>query len=910
MSRSHPHVPILLRLSARVLPPDVREEVLGDLVEHWRTGVRERSWIRRTSWLLRQPVSASVARLRFRSGERTPTEIPRGKLGAPFSWLDVKLGLRMMVKHPGISLVIVFALALGIPASLAPHHLIDAAVDESPPFDEGHDVVGFLTVEGRPEDPNQLRATDYALLREGLSSFETLGAALPGEMNVISLEGAAHGVHGAWMSASSFALARVPPLMGRVLSPGDEVEGAPDVVVIGFDFWRARMGGDPDVLGTTLRVGGVPTTVVGVMPQGFSMPSNEQLWLPLRLPTAGYSDELGPRVVTYGRLADGVSLAEAQAELRVMGSRARTTPARQMVRIEAVPFSSLQFDKPQGGRASILLTLAQALPLLFLLIACGNVGILLLARTATRTGEVAIRAALGASRGRIVGQLFVEALLLALVATGVGLFAVEAIVNRVQPRLDLPFWMDLGVTAELAAKALFLAVFSAVVAGVLPALRATRDGLHRSLQGARGGGGALRFGPMVTALVVAEVALGLGALFAGGITLYAFRPNPDPATRGVDVDRYLVASISVPRPPLGSSADEPSGEEQRLRVATVQEELARRLGSEPGVRGWSFSDVPVGGGQHERMLRIDGDALPADHPGLVGVTTLVDPAFFEILDVEPVAGRLFGAADVPADPTADPTVVVVNMKFLERRGMAATTSIGRSLRFTDDPDERPGPWMEIVGAVPNVEISADRMMFDGTPMVYLPAVTGALQPTTLTVDVGHDPSAFAPRLRSLLADTDPTAILQNASALEDRPNDATVVSRVLTSVMGGLSLIAILLSTAALYALMALTVSQRRREIGIRIALGGEPARIVVTVARRALGQLTVGVLLGAGFWVALLSTTLGGSDGELARTIARWPYVLLGAVAIVVTVGLTACLTPALRGVRIRPVDALRAEG
>jgi hypothetical protein len=201
--------------------------------------------------------------------------------GLAFSWLDVKLGMRMMRKYPGVSLVIVFALAIGIPASLVPNHLIDKATGEPPPFDEGERVVGVIGLgqEGR----TGLRLVDYERLREQTTAVAPLGAAMPVEVNVISGDGRSEGESGALMTASLFALTRVPPIMGRGLLPADEVQGAPDVAVVGHDFWRRRLGGDQNVVGATLRIAGVPTTIVGVMPEGFAMPSTEHLWLPLRL---------------------------------------------------------------------------------------------------------------------------------------------------------------------------------------------------------------------------------------------------------------------------------------------------------------------------------------------------------------------------------------------------------------------------------------------------------------------------------------------------------------------------------------------------------------------------------------------------------------------------------------------------
>ena len=900
--------PFLLRLAVRVLPEEVRAEVLGDLLEHWSQDVGRRPRAARGLWLMRQPVAALGARLRFgHEGEGLISPASGGDLGV--SRLDLKLGIRMLVKHPWLTLVVVFALGIGIPASLAPHHLIDAVLDESPPFDQGEQVVGVV---GRNQESGRqepLRLGDYESLRARLTSFASVGAALLRDVNVISDDGRAEGARGAEMSASSFALTRVPPARGRVLTSADEVVGAPEVVVVGHDYWRSRLGSRPDAVGSTLRIGGVPTTVVGVMPPGFAMPSREQLWLPLRRRAIDYADGLGPAVWVYGRLEEGTSRGEAGAELAAVGIRHDVPDDRGLVRADAVAFSALSIGTPTGMLAAFLF-IAQGVPLVLLLIACGNVAILLLARTANRSSELALRTALGASRSRIVAQLFVETLVLALLATGVGLLGLHLLVERVTPAIDLPFWVDLGVTPEVVMKALGLGVASAVFAGVLPALRATGSSPQRTLQEARGGLGGFRFDRVTGALIIVEVGLGVGALFAAGMTYRMFAAIDQETSVAMQTSRVLVASMQVPSSEPGGDRDE--ADEIRLaRIASMQETLARRLAAQPGVRSWAFSDATPGGGRFERRGRVEGDEFPPDFPGLPVVTSRVEPGFFGTLGIEPLHGRTFERGDVPVETGQTPTRILVNTKFLDRRGIDYRSAVGRTMRISDPGEVPAGPWMEIVGVVPDLEASLGQAIFDGTPMAYLPAAPGGVHPLTLVIDLGENPTAFAPVLRRLLADADPTAILGDVVALDALPNTAALVQRTASGVLVGLSLIAIVLSTAALYALMSFTVSRRTREIGVRIALGGKSSRIVASIAHRPLRQLVFGVLLGAGFW-AVVFTSLGGAgavQGELGVAVRSWPYVLSITAAIVVTTGLLACLAPILRGLRIRPVEALRVD-
>ncbi len=830
-----------------------------------------------------------------------------------FSWLDVKLGMRMMRKYPGVSLAIVFALAIGIPASLLPNHLVGNALGQSPPFDEGERVVGVVGVgqDGRAE----LRIGDYEILRERARTFASLGATIPTEANVVSDDGWSEGEAVALVTATVFTLARVQPIMGRALVAADEVPGGADVVVVGHGFWRRRLGGARNVLGTTLRIAGVPTTIVGVMPEGFAMPSVQQLWLPLRVRSVDDVNRLGLGVRIYGRLAEGVSAAQARAELKVVRLPTASGPRPNPIQTDVVSFSAVEIQEPRGALAW-LLAIAQAVPVIVLLIACGNVAILILARTATRWGEVAVRSVLGASRARIMGQLFVETLLLSLIATGVGLIAIDIAIDiavaRLAPRFQLPFWFDPSITPVFVLKALGLSVVCAVVAGVLPALRATGGMLQPTLQSAAARGSTLRLGRVAGALIVIEVGFAIVALFVGVMAWRLFQPNPDQHTRVADADRYLVASIRVSSIERGvatnGSTAGPGNEALRVRVQSLQEELGRRLRLQPGVRRWTFSDQPPGEEGVERLVRMERD--PTDHPALVGVATFVDPGFFAVLDVSPVAGRLLEPGDISRDPAVEPAAVIVNMKFLERRSMHPQSSIGTRFRFIEARGSTPAPWKEIVGVVPNIEPSEDRVFADGTPVVFMPAAPGTLNPMTVTIDLGENPLAFAPKLRSLVADADPTAFVSEVHALDRLPSPVNVPAMA-PSIMAGLSLLAMGLSASGLYALMSMTVAQRRREFGIRLALGGTARGVMVTVARRALMQIGIGVTWGAGVWVALMSLVLTATPGsEAAKMRAPWPYVLGASAVVVIAIALAAALAPTLRYVRMRPVETLRVDG
>ena len=827
------------------------------------------------------------------------------------SGLDVKLGLRMLVKHPAVTLVIVLALGIGIPASLLPHVLIDAGLHTPPPLEDGDRIAAILMA--NPETGNQEPPGihDYELWQSELSSVDDLGAAIVQSANLIDDEGRASPVRGATMTASSFTLARTPPLLGRTLTEADEAPGAPHIAVIGYDLWTGRFAGDPDIVGKSVRIAGSPTAIVGVMPAGFEFPGQEQLWLPFRVQSMDHAPGSGPGLAVYGRLGPGVSASEAQAELDVLSNRAPLVDSGERVRrrAELARFSALTFGTPKGF-TWVALTVAQALPFFLLLIVCGNVAVLLMARTANRTVELAVRTALGASRARVVTQIFVETLLLAGIAAGAGLFLLDVLLERIDGLVGGPFWLDLDVTLEVAAKAFLVAAVAAGLASVFPTLKATGRRIQGTLQRGDGGGG-VRFGKLADLLIITEVGLGVGALFGGIMAYRMFSPAENPNLEVVEADRFLAASISVPPAAVagpGTEADDPRYVE---RVTSDHLDLARRLGSEPGVRAVAFADGPPGGGTMERRARFADDGFPPDFGGHTIVISYVDHDFFPTLGVTPISGRLLRPSDTPLKGGELPTAVVVNSKFVER--MAQGDLTGRVLRMSLEPGgvKPDTPTFEIVGVVPDVEATEAAHMGDGTPMAYLPAAPGTIHPLTVVLDLGESPGSFAPRLREIVADTDPAAMVQRIEVVGDPGLESQIAGWALMA-LGGLALIAILLSTAALYALMSFTVARRTREIGIRTALGGSTSSIMATVARRALLQLAVGVTLGSVFWAAALSRVTDGSgsgSGDMNAATTNWPWILLATSVVVVLVGLAACLRPTLRGLRIRPVEALRVE-
>ncbi len=829
-----------------------------------------------------------------------PIRGPRRRLPSlGTSWLDVKLGLRMLLKQPGLTLVTIFALSIGIPASLIPYHVVDAL--QAPlPFDDGDRVLGIRNrnvAEGR----TQVRSLhDFFMWRDELTTFEAIAAARSDPYNVISEDGRAAPIRGSEITASAFEILRVRPLMGRTLLQSDEIPGAADVVVIGYDVWQTRLAGDPEAVGTTIRIGPVPHEVIGVMPHGFMFPVSDLLWLPLRDQPTDYERGMGPDLLIFGRLADGVSKEEAQAELSTIGARmANEFPdTHERLRPQAMDYTSMVLGIDPDDMQEVYFI--QLIALALLGIVCGNVGTLILARTATRTTEITVRTALGASRGRIVSQLFVESLILAVLSAGLGLALGHRFAMEFSRRVfqEAPFWMDFGVAPKTVAIAMGLAIFCAVIAGVFPALKAAGRRVQRNLQQATTGSG-IRFGKGATLLIICEVALAMGFLTMGASMSRSLLAGAS-VQMEIEPDEYMMAMLRIPWTDHSALENDISVADFRTQVIATHEALASRLGAEPGVRGAAMaSNLPAM--QHGgRRLEVEGDDQGEDFQGHLVMRARVDVGFFDGLGVSVLDGRGFTTADLAGTIEEDRTAVIVNTAFVEYV-LGGRNPIGRRVRYIPPEDQEPGPWYEIIGVVGH--LGMNEMNPERDEGLYHPAAPGEMHPIWVAVHVGEDPLSFTPRFRQITGEVDAEAMIQYPAAMVDAPNGARQATQYGTILLVFLSTIAIVLSGAGLYALMSFTVSQRTREIGIRSALGARPGSIVIAIARRAFLQLVAGVIAGVGLALWLIQQTAGGTTSRGTN----WTATLAAFAGFMLLVGMVACLAPTLRGLRIRPVEALK---
>jgi putative ABC transport system permease protein len=819
--------------------------------------------------------------------------------GRGFVWLgslslDLKVAIRMVARYPWLTVVGTAAMAFGIAAAVSAFEIRTRFVDPALPLDEGSRIVGF-----RNWDTSRSRAVlatsyDFTTWRHALTSIEDLSAANVFPRNLITDDGQSEAVEVAAMSASAFRMARVLPLIGRTLVPADEDSGAPPVIVIGHDIWHRRFSGDPGVVGRTVRLGSERRTVAGVMPEGFSFPATHQVWMPLRVDSVS----AGPGLLVFGRIARDASREQAQADLLAIGRRtAIDRPAtHEHLRPQLIPYVRLFFD---SADVEIGLAIANVFVVMLLLLVSANVALLLFARAATRESEIAVRSALGASRVRIVGQLFIEGLVLACLAVAAGLVAARvgvqsflATAEASAPR-SLPFWMDGSLTLTTVLYAGALTVLISAIISVVPALKITRRGLESRLRQSTATGGGFRFGGGWTAVIVSQVA---ATLTFPAAAFFFHRSVVEAQTQdvGFPAATYLSARLEVGRESAPGAPVDVAEQAFRSRLRRTYAEFERQVTSEPEVAGLTFADRLPGTVHPRWMVEVEGEAATTSALGHPVSSASVALNFFDVLGAPILAGRAFTGADVAAPSGA----VIVNQSFVNDV-LGGRNPVGRRIRSVRVPDQPrvAGPWLDVVGVVGDLATRPERAA------LYQPIALDAAPMIRIAIGVRGNPESFGLHLRTVASKVEPTLQIHDLMSLEKARAREWSDFQYLSRITVLLSAIALLLSLTAIYSVMSFTVSRRTQEIGLRVALGANRRRVVLTVVRRPLMQVglgnVVGAILVAAMFVGIFENALTGVE---VASIAAYALLMMG-------VCLLACLAPTRRALRVEPALALRVE-
>jgi len=829
--------------------------------------------------------------------------------------LDLKLGLRMLVKYPMLTVVGGLAIAVATAVGVGASEFVRDMLLPELPLEEGHRIVRVYHVDTESGGTAAPSIYDLEHWRQSVPSLQEMGGYSTMEQGLVSDRGEMGTVRLARVTASAFRITRVPPLLGRFLLDEDEGTEARQVVVLGYRPWQTLLGEDPDPVGRTVQLGGTPATVVGVMPEGYGFPMAQDAWVPLRGGADVLSPETAPRVNVFGRLGPEASLASAQAELEVAGRRTEADHPRiyQRLNPRVAPFA----QRATTGQAALIFAGVRLLFIFLLVVACANVATLVFARTVTREGEIAIRTSLGASRRRIVLQLFAEALVLVGGATLVGLAVARFALGRIgglfftiQQMPAPPFWWNDALSPATVAYAVVLALVGAVVIGVVPALKATGQNVQPRLgRLAAGGGGELHFGGMWTVVIILQVALSVAFLpLAVSQAGVAFQ---DPDESEFPAGEYLTAQLGRdPAAPPRTPEEQAEFLESSRRLF---QEVRDRVAADPGVRGAALASGL------SAMNHILG---PVEFAGTLGDSPLsgasrvllVDPSYLELMGAVVVAGEPLASSHFSPESGA----VVVNEAFVQRI-LGGRNPVGGQLRFPErDPGDESslvrvpaaGTAVQVVGVVRDPGIDAYGPGIH--PAIYAPldlapvtprmvGLVGMPQPPAaqLFLRVRPDAGPIMGRLYGIVGSVDPTLRLSEAGSAADAWSSVHAGARLGGWIFLAVAGIILMLSAAGIYALMSFTVSRRTREIAIRIAMGARPGQILARVFGRAAFQLLAGVVLGSLVAVPVL---WDGVSDHGPRTLVIVSSILLGA-------GLVSAYLPVRRALGVEPASAIKSE-
>jgi putative ABC transport system permease protein len=811
--------------------------------------------------------------------------------------LDLKLGCRMLVKYPGLTIIGGLAMAFSVWAGALVFEGVRTMMSPSLPLPGGDRIVMIRNWDAAISRAEERILYDFAIWRGALQSVTDLGVYRDVQRNVILGADDVRLAQVAEISPSAFRITSAQPLIGRVLTESDEMPGAPPVVLLGYDVWRTRFVGDRNVIGSTVQIDNVFATVVGVMPEGFKFPVAHEMWMPMRLSAYERTPRAGPAVTVFGRLRDGATIEQAQTELTTIGRRLavelRATHEHLQPRIG--PYTEMQMNPSATDR--MLMRSFNIFALLLVLLLSSNVALLLFARAATREAELIVRSALGASRRRIVAQLFAEALVLGGISAAVGLAAVALTLERFGIRYleanlgTPPFWIHPRLSLTTTFYAMMLTVIGAVVAGVVPGLKVTRGIGTRLKQGSAGSG--VRFGGVWTAVIIAQVAITVIVPAA----IY-FEQSEQTRVRTSNVNFASQEYLAV-RTAMNSW----NGGMDSARYVAALAALRQRVEAEPGVEGVTFVDYLPQLPHPDHYIEVQGKRSAADStPLAVASIASVDPSYFSVLKAPILAGRAFTASDHLAGSAAP--VVIVDQGFVDLV-LHGRNAIGQRVRLSSrqfaSADDA-APWSEIVGVVRDMGMDnvANRHRAAG---LYVTAGTESGRLDKMIVHVRGDPLSFSPKLRTLAMAVDPTLRLDEFQRLDQVTGDLLWVVDIWIRATAGLTALALLLSLAGIYAVLSFTVARRTREIGVRVALGASPWRVLAAIFRRPLTQVASGVVAG-GFVVGILATSLS-KNGLGPQALA----LLVAYVALMFGVCMLACAVPTLRALRVEPTEALRAE-
>ena len=793
-------------------------------------------------------------------------------------------------RSPGYSILIVFVLGVGLGGTIFMFGAVKGYLLEPLPFPESGELM-HMENQDLPggQDSIEIRPLDFLDYRAQQRSFEGLAGFYSGTVN---LSGAGadrpERYDGAFVSGNTFSLLELDAHMGRLLQPRDSEPGAADVAVIGYSVWMHRYGGDPDIVGRTIRVNGRDATVVGVTPPEFAFPVKERVWVPLRIDPAKIAarDE-GTTLEVFGRLKDGVTRQQASAELNAIAANlAKDHPETNRDRSVLVkPFAHEFIDA--GARATILTMFAAVV--LLLVMACANTANLVLVRATRSARELTIRSALGASRRQLVARVLSECLLLSAVAAVFGWFLADVAGRAMMSALgagdaQMPFWVDVSPDFRVFAFTIGAATLTTLLAGLLPALRGTRINLSESLKDGSRGTASTRIG---RGLVIFEISLACVLLVCAGLMVRSI-VNIDQRDLGVDSSNILLGRMGLFEEKYPSEASR----------SQFFEALTEDLAEMPGVTH-AFASTGLPGGQVGwTKIGVRGGGLLEDQFGhrAWDHMSVATPGVFDALSIPLVAGRTFGARD-----RADAEPVVVVTRSLAESLWPRQDAVGNQIAL--GAANEPERFRTVIGVVEDVHFGDVEDSPRGT--VFMPMSQNGVRFAYAAVRTAGDPLAHSEDMRQAVLALDADLPVYWLQTLDYWIEFGAWTSRVIAVNFEIFGLIALVLAAVGMYGVLAYSVAQRAREIGVRRALGAVDSRIIGFMARQSLGQLglgmVIGMLLAFGFAQVM--------RGMLVDVNVADPLTYMGVAILLIVITAVAAALPTWRALRIDPMVGLRQE-
>ncbi len=825
---------------------------------------------------------------------------------------DLRYAVRTLLKKPGFTLIAVMTLALGIGASTAIFTVVNAGLLRGLPF-KSPDLLYHIW-ESTPQKEFAQREFSYPDYQDYQQNqvFEGI-AAYTGGGGIMSGRGEPERVFAPSASANFFSILGVQPFMGRTFQPGEDKPGAPRVTVLTYGMWQRRFGGDPGIIGQALTINGDSYTVVGVLPASFQFAlRNADLWRPYQPTDAQLTRRFLHGTNLIGRLKPGVSEAQAQSELGIIAKRIEQehNQSHAGTGVRLVPLQE-QFV---GQVRPILLVLLASVGFV-LLIACANVASLLLTRSLSRQKEVAIRAALGASRWRVVRQLLTESVLLSLVGGAVGLliayWGVDALVATLpESQLNaLPFLKSLQIDSRILAFSFGLSLLTGIVFGMAPAIQSSRPDLNEALkEGGRATGGGARQ-RLRSVLVTTEIAMAVVLLVGAGLMMKSLLRLLQ-SNVGFNPQNVLTMTVNLPTAKYTDAT----------KQVAFYDQLKDRVQSLPGVSGAGTVNVlPLQGGNTTRFY-VDGDPVPLPGQEIEANIRVVNETYFQTLGVPIIAGRPFDDRDGEAErqaaqaqaeaqaqaqgqsrpPVPIPGVVIIG-KTLADKVFAGREPVGRRLAYNSFA----GQTDLVIGVVGDVKIGGlDEAI---RPVIYYPFRRFPGVGTNLVLRTSGDPTALAATIRNETRTLEPDVAIFNVRAMEEVIGDSPAAfmrrfPALLISIFAG---VALLLASIGIYGVVSFSVSQQTHYIGVRMALGAQPSDILKMILKQGLGLALAGMALGVVAALGLMRL-LRSLLFEVQTTDMSTFAFVLGTLFVV---ALLACYIPARRATKVDPLEALRYE-